>query len=104
MRERGAIVTNEASVIRAGKLIMLVISNEIDRNTAEYLYTFEIEYLLQEVLNKIKDKFIPHNMFRIQSNDYIICEYYIAFIEYLIRLKTLLDYTNLFSLNDHQKE
>ena len=28
MRERGAIVTNEASVIRAGKLILLVISNE----------------------------------------------------------------------------
>ena len=54
----------------------------IDRNTAEYLYTFEIEYLLQEILNKIKDKSIPLNMFRIQSDDSIMCEYYIAFIEY----------------------
>ena len=33
-----------------------------------------------------------------------MCEFYcIVFIEYIIAGKTLLDYTNLFSLNDYQK-
>ena len=58
----------------------------------------------QRVLNKIKDKSITHNIFRIQDNDYIMCGFYcIAFIEYMVAGKTLLDYTNSFSLNDYKK-
>ena len=58
----------------------------------------------QEVLNKIKDKSITHNIFRIQSDDSITCGFYcIAFTEYMIAGKTLLDHTNLFSPNDYQK-
>ena len=68
------------------------------------LYTFGIEYIPQEVLNKIKDKSIAHNIFRIQDNESIICGFYcIAFIEYILAGKTLLDYTNLFSPNDCKK-
>ena len=70
----------------------------IDKNTAAYLYSFGIEYIPQEVLSIIKDKSITHNMFRIQPYDFVMCEfYYIAFIEYMIAGKTLLDYVNLFS-------
>ena len=55
----------------------------------------------QGVLNKIKDKSIAHNIFRIQD---IMCGFYcIAFIEYMVTGKTLLDYTNSFSLNDYKK-
>ena len=58
----------------------------------------------QGVLNKIKDKSITHNIFRIEDNDYIMCGFYcIAFIEYMVAGKTLLDYTNSFSLNDYKK-
>ena len=35
--------------------------------------TFEIEYIPREVLNKIKDKSITHNIFRIQDNESIMC-------------------------------
>ena len=35
--------------------------------------TFEIEYIPREVLNKIKDKSITHNIFRIQNNESIMC-------------------------------
>ena len=43
-------------------------------------------------------------MFRIKCDDSIMCEFYcITFIEYMIRLKTLLDYSNLFSPNEYQK-
>ena len=38
----------------------------IDRNTAVYFDSFGIEYIPQEVLNKIRDKSITHNIFRIQ--------------------------------------
>ena len=75
----------------------------IDKNTAVYFDCFEIEYILQEVLNKIKIKLIAHNIFRIPDNESIMCGFYCnAFIEYILAGKTLLDYTNLFSLNDYK--
>ena len=37
-----------------------------------------------------------------QENEFIMCGFYsIAFIEYTFAGTTLLDYTNLFSLNDY---
>ena len=76
----------------------------INKNTAVYFDSFEIEYITVEVLNKIKDKSIAHNIFRIQDNESIMCGFYcIAFIEYMFARKSLLDYTNLFSLNDCKK-
>ena len=54
----------------------------MDRNTAVYFDSFGIEYIPQEVLNKIKDKLITHNMFRIQGNESIMWGFFcIAFIE-----------------------
>ena len=47
-----------------------------------YFDCFGIEYILQEVLNKIKDKSVSHVIFRIQPDDCIICEFYcICFLE-----------------------
>ena len=80
------------------------ISLFIDRNTAVYFDSSGIEYIPQEVLNKIRDKWITLNIFRIQDNESIMCGLYcLAFIEYMLSGKTLLDYTNLFSLNDCKK-
>ena len=44
----------------------------IDRNTAVYFDYFGIEYIPQEVLNKIKDQSITHNMFRIHNIESIM--------------------------------
>ena len=53
-------------------------------------------------LNKIKDKSVTHNMYRIQDNESIIYGFYcIAFVEYMLAEKALL--TNLFSPNDYKK-
>ena len=58
----------------------------------------------QDVLNKIKDKSITYNISRIQDNKSILCGFYcIAFIEYVLPGKTLLDYTNSFSPNNYKK-
>ena len=40
----------------------------VDKNLAVYFDSFGIEYIPQEVLNKIKDKSIAHNIFRILDN------------------------------------
>ena len=71
----------------------------IDRNTAMYFDSFGIEYIPQEVFNKIENNSITHNISGIQDDDSIMCRFYcVAFIEYTIEEKTLVDYTNLFSL------
>ena len=76
----------------------------IDKNLAVYSDSFEIEYIPQKILNKIKDKSITHNIFRIQDNESVMCGfYYIAFIEYMFAGKTLLEYTDLFSVSDYKK-
>ena len=47
---------------------------------------------------------IKSNIFRIQAYDSIMCGYFcIEFINYMLKGKTLLDYTNLFSPNDSKK-
>ena len=44
----------------------------IDRNLAIYSDSFGTEYIPLEVFNKIKDKSITHNTFRIQDNESIV--------------------------------
>ena len=75
----------------------------IDRNTAVHFHSCEFEQIPDDVLNKIKDKSIIHNIIRIQDDDSIMCGFYfIILIECMIAEKTLLDYTNSFSPNDYQ--
>ena len=70
------------------------ISLFIDRNTGEYFDSFGIEYILQEVLTKIKDKSITLKIFRKQDDDSVTCGIYCtALIEYIVSGKTY--YTNL---------
>ena len=74
-----------------------------DRNLDVYFDFFGIDYIPQEVLNKDKNKSTTHNIFRIQDNESIMCRFNcIAFIEYMLARKNLLDYTNLFSPKDWQ--
>ena len=77
----------------------------IHGNVAIYFDSFGIEYISQDVLNKIRQKSsITHNIFTIQNNESIICVFYcIAFIGYILAEKTLLGYTNLFFPNDYQR-
>ena len=76
----------------------------IDKNTAVYFDSFGIEYISQEPFRKVKDKSITRNIFRLQDDDSIMCGFHcFVVIEYMLALKTLLSYTNLFSPNDYKK-
>ena len=44
------------------------------------------------------------NIYRIQESDSIMCGYFcIWFIDFMLKGKNLLDYTNLFCLNEYKK-
>ena len=69
-----------------------------------YFDSFGIEYIPKEIKHAIGNKEIKSNIFRLQAYDSIMCGYYcIEFIDYMLDGKTLLDYTNLFSPNDFEK-
>ena len=58
-----------------------------------YFGSFGIEHIPHNTLSKIKDKSNTHNIFRIQSDKSIICQFScITFIEFMI--STLVDITS----------
>ena len=71
-----------------------------------YFDSFGIGYIPGEVLSKIKDKSITNNIFRMHSDDSIMCRFYfIIFIEYMIaETKLCLFIPILFSPNDYKRK
>ena len=69
-----------------------------------YFDSFGVEHIPKEINKFIGNKKIKASIFRIQAYDSIMCGYFcIKFINYMLKDKTLLDYTNLFSPNDFKK-
>ena len=78
-----------------------------------YFDSFGIEHIPKEINKIMRSKELGHavgnnhiksNIFRIQAYDSFMCGYFcIEFINYMLKGKTLLDYTNLFSPNDFKK-
>ena len=76
----------------------------VKTNEAIYFDSFGIEHIPNEINKFIGNKNIKSNIFRLQAYDSIMCGYYcIEFINYMLKCKTLLDYTNLFFPNDFKK-
>ena len=68
-----------------------------------YFDSFGIEHIPKEI-NKFINNDIKSNIFRIQAYDSIMCGYFcIEFINYMLKGKSLVDYTNSFSPNDFKK-
>ena len=62
------------------------------------------EHVAKVILKIVGNKNIIANTHRIQAYDSIICEYFcIRFIHFMLKGKSLLDYTNLFSPIDYDK-
>ena len=76
----------------------------VKTNEVIYFDSFGIEHIPKEIEHAIGNKEIKVSIFRLQAYDSIMCGYYcIEFINYMLKGKTLLDYTNLFSPNDFKK-
>ena len=60
-----------------------------------YFDSFGVEHISQEINKFIGNKKVKASIFRIQAYDSIMCGYFcIEFINYVLKGKTLLDYTN----------
>ena len=69
-----------------------------------YFDVFEVEHIPKEIKTFIGNKNIITNIYRTQAYDSIMCGYFcIGFIDFMLKGKSLLDYTNLFSPNDYEK-
>ena len=80
------------------------ISLFVKANKVIYFDSFGVEHIPKEINKFIGNKKIRASIFRIQAYDSIMCGYFrIEFINYMLKGKTLLDYTNLFSANDFKK-
>ena len=70
-----------------------------------YFDSFRVdEYVPKEVKKFIAHKNIIGNFHRIQAYDSIMCGYFcIGFIDFMVKAKSLIGYTNLFFPNDYEK-
>ena len=65
---------------------------------------FGVDHILKEIKQFIENKNIIANIYKIQIYVSIICEYFcIGFIDFLLKGKSLLNYTNLVSPNDYER-
>ena len=63
-----------------------------------------VEHISKEIKKFIENKTNIKNIYRIQAYDLKMCEYFwIWFINFMLKGKSLVGYTNLFSHNDYEK-
>ena len=76
----------------------------LKKNEIVYFDSFGVEHTPEEIKNFIGNRNIKANVFRVQANTSIMCDYFcIGFIDFILAGKTLIDYTNLFSPQDFDK-
>ena len=76
----------------------------VRKNKIVYFDSFGVEHIPEEIKEFIGNKNIKANIYRVQANDSVMCGYFcIGFIDFMLAGKTLIDYTNLFSPYDFDK-
>ena len=69
-----------------------------------YFDSFRVEHIPKEIKKFIENKNIIRNIYRIQAFHPIMCGYFcMGFIDFMLKGKSLLEYTNLFSPNEYEK-
>ena len=77
----------------------------VNGNNVIYFDSFGVEHISEEIKNFSWNKNITTNIYRIQAYDLIMCGYFcIGFIGFMLKGKSLLEYTNLFSPNEYGKK
>ena len=73
-------------------------------NNIIYFDSFGIKHISKEINEIMGNKNFIRNIYRIQESDSILCGYFcIWFIDFMLKGKSLLDYTNLFCLSEYKK-
>ena len=79
------------------------IASCVNSDNVTYFDSFRVEYNPKEI-KFIGNKNIITNIYRIQWNGSIMCGYFsVGFIDFMLKSKSLLNYTHLFSPNEYKK-
>ena len=74
-----------------------------DKNVT-YFDSLGVEHIPKEIKAFINNKNIKTNIFRIQAHESMMCRYFcIGFFDFMLKEKTLTEYTNVFSPNNFKK-
>ena len=66
-------------------------------NNVTYFDSFGVEHISEKIKKSVNRSTITTNIYRIQTHDSIICGYFsIGFIGFILKNKSLTDFTNLF--------
>ena len=81
------------------------VSLYVNNNDVTYLDSFGVEHIPKETKSFIDPSLsITANIFRVQAYDLIMCGYFwIGFIDFVFKGKTLTEFTNLFSPNNFKR-
>ena len=76
----------------------------VNAENVTYFDIFGVEHIPKEIRKTIGNKNLKTNMYRIQAYDSVICGYFcIGFIGFILKGKSLLGYTDLFSPNKYKE-
>ena len=77
----------------------------VNDNNLTYFDSFGVEHIPKEIKKFVENKNIITNIYRIQAYDSIMCGYFcIGFIDFMLKSKSLLEYTNLFPPDDDDEK
>ena len=76
----------------------------VSSENAIYFDKFGVKHIPKEITKFVRNKNIITNIYRIQSFDSIICKYFcIGVIDFMLKDRSLFEYTNLFSPEEYKK-
>ena len=74
----------------------------VNTKNVTYFDSFGVEHIPKEIRKFSGNKNITTNIYRIQTYDSIMCWYFCnGFVDFLLKAKSLLEYTIFFSFNKH---
>ena len=77
----------------------------VNAKTITYFDSLGVEHIPKEIKKFINNQNIIVNTFRIQAYDSVMCGYFcIEFINFMFKVNSLTDFTNLFSPNNFKKD
>ena len=77
----------------------------VDAKTITYFDSLGVEHIPKEIKKFINNQNIIVNTFRIQAYDSVMCGYFcIELINFMFKVNSLTDFTNLFSPNNFKKD
>ena len=76
----------------------------MNNNYVTHFDSFGVEHISKEIKTFVNNKNIKANIFRIQTYDSVMCgSFCTGFIDFMLAVKKLTDYTSLFSPHDFNK-